>query len=72
MSGNVWEWCWDWQGDYGSGNQTDPTGPISGPVRVRRGGCWYFHPRYARTSYRRRDPVRRATNLGFRLMRLTH
>ncbi|NLA39788.1 MAG: SUMF1/EgtB/PvdO family nonheme iron enzyme, partial [Methanomicrobiales archaeon] len=27
MSGNVYEWCWDWKGNYSSFSQTNPTGP---------------------------------------------
>ncbi|MBM3317974.1 MAG: SUMF1/EgtB/PvdO family nonheme iron enzyme [Candidatus Eisenbacteria bacterium] len=39
MHGNVWEWCWDWKGDYG-GPAIDPTGPAFGAGRVVRGGSW--------------------------------
>ncbi len=42
MSGNVWEWCYDydyWEGRYPSGAVTDPVGASSGSYRVIRGGC---------------------------------
>lgn len=38
MSGNVYEWCSDWDGSYSSYSQSDPTGPNSGSCRVERGG----------------------------------
>ncbi|MCP5049839.1 MAG: formylglycine-generating enzyme family protein, partial [bacterium] len=38
MLGNVWEWCWDWRGDYPPDNRKDWRGPGKGSSRVLRGG----------------------------------
>lgn len=68
MSGNVWEWCQDWFGEYSSGSQTNPTGPSSGSYRVYRGGCWSIHAGHCRVSYRGSStPGSRYRNLGLRL-----
>ena len=40
MSGNVWEWIWDWYGVYPTGAEADYRGAASGSRRVRRGGGW--------------------------------
>lgn len=40
MSGNVAEWCQDWEWKYPSTPQTNPTGPSSGQRKMIRGGSY--------------------------------
>ena len=69
MSGNVWEWCRDWDGALAYG--TDPAGSASGSCRVERGGSWDYDADYCASSYRVNDvPFYRDNNRGFRLVRV--
>ena len=52
MSGNVYEWCQDWDDSYSSSSQTNPTGASSGSYRVDRGGCWGHSAGNCRVSHR--------------------
>ena len=52
MAGNVWEWCWDWYGNYFVTPQTDPCGAVSGEFRITRGGGWSGGATLNRTAYR--------------------
>ncbi|MBQ2424495.1 MAG: formylglycine-generating enzyme family protein, partial [Alistipes sp.] len=69
MSGNVWEWCSDWRGEYSGSSQTNPKGASSGSRRVCRGGAFNsFSASYYRVSYRSgMSPNYRGQVYGFRL-----
>ncbi|MEM7799009.1 MAG: formylglycine-generating enzyme family protein [Chloroflexota bacterium] len=74
LSGNVWEWCFDWFSPnfHQLGPKQNPAGPPSGTQKVMKGGSYLCHKSYcnryrvgARTS---NTPDSSTGHMGFRLV----
>jgi len=68
MSGNLWEWCSDYYGEYFSSTATNPTGPYYGDKHVLRGGSFTYEATYSRCKTRNCLPVyNESLSVGLRL-----
>ena len=71
MSGNVFQWCWDWYGSYHGGALTDPTynGPSSSfSGRVVRDGGYYNDSSCDTVAFRYFDYPYDSDDNGFRVI----
>ena len=72
MSGNVWEWCSDFLGQYRKQSQINPYQQkgMMGPRRAARDGPWAGDASFARASARMGWVADdRCNNIGFRVAR---
>ncbi|OQC06885.1 MAG: Serine/threonine-protein kinase pkn1 [Candidatus Cloacimonetes bacterium ADurb.Bin089] len=73
LSGNVYEWCWDYYANYGRERQVHPKGAEKGVYRVAKGGS--FNSDIDSCSSTARGgfaPNFKGNNLGFRIVRNIH
>jgi len=70
MSGNVYEWCWDWfESDYKNSLEIDPKGASSGAYHSLRSGSWYDNAKECRSSCREWNSYDKLNTIGFRVCR---
>lgn len=72
MTGNVWEWVWDYYSDtfYQVSQADNPKGPEAGTYRVMRGGAFYNYANYVRVYTRQNSyPNFMQNSVGFRIAR---
>lgn len=68
MTGNVWEWCSDYNGAYIQGAQKNPTGPKKETWLQARGGGYSHFAYWNQICYRDlRYPSHKDKGQGFRL-----
>lgn len=69
MTGNVWEFCSDYYGNYSGAAQVNPTGPATGNDHVIRGGDFSGDKEGCRLTNRSKHPERMTgdAKVGFRL-----
>ncbi len=70
LSGNAWEWCWDFYGPYQADDRADPRGPGYGSQRVVRGGCYIDEEYKCTVSFRSKlKPLQKGKLISFRVVR---
>lgn len=69
MSGNVYEWCLDWAGEYKASPQSNPKGDSTGDCRVLRGGSYNLPATNCRVAARTcNEPDYHLDFAGFRVV----